>query len=442
MTLIEMIRSAGVVGAGGAGFPTHVKAASSVDTVLVNGAECEPLLVTDQWVAVLSAEAIVRALRMVGDQVGAKRLMIGVKQHYHQLIEAFSSHLDGNPVIQMVLVDDYYPAGDEQVLVLEATGRIVPEGGIPLDVGVVVMNVSTLRNVAEAIEGRPVISKEVTVAGEVANPGVYRAPIGTSIAEVIAGAGGATIPSARVVEGGPMMGRLVRDLDDVIVKTTSGLLVLPPDSTVVQSRETPIETDYKRALAVCCQCRMCTDMCSRNLIGHRIEPHRVMRAVLAGMDLAPHVLAQSFLCSQCGICEAWSCPMGLSPRKVYGDLRARLIAQGVRNPLRNRPDAPRESQSWARVPKGRLTERLGLKPYVLPHVGSVIPIPRPVQVRIPLKQHVGVPAKPIVAVGDRVFAGQCIAEIPEGALGARVHASIDGVVTAIHADSIRIGRSL
>ncbi|TBR20999.1 MAG: hypothetical protein EPO63_09130, partial [Candidatus Nitrosotenuis sp.] len=150
MNLIELVREAGVVGAGGAGFPTHVKLAARVDTVLANGAECEPLLYSDQFVMESHADEIVDGLRLVMRQTGATRGLLCVKEKYHDAVARFEKLIAGEKGMELFLLGNFYPSGDEQVLVYETTGRIVPEAGIPLNVGVVVQNVATLANIARA----------------------------------------------------------------------------------------------------------------------------------------------------------------------------------------------------------------------------------------------------------------------------------------------------
>ncbi len=441
MTLADRVREAGVVGAGGAGFPTHVKLAARADTFIANGAECEPVLVTDQWVTIAHAEAILEGLRLAADAVGARRRVLAVKRHYHPVISRVLPLLKDGPEVELFLLDDFYPAGDEHVLVHEVTRRVVPEGGIPLEVGVVVQNVATLLNVRRALDGLPVITRPITVAGEVARPGVYEAPIGTSAAEVIAAAGGALRADVAVIEGGPMMGWLLPDLDHPVTKTTSGYLVLPLDHPVVTSRKISTATHLRRATAACCQCRTCTDMCPRALLGHRIRPHLAMRAALAGWEVPPDVLAMGYLCSQCGVCEVYACTMGLSPRHILGEYRGRVGAARTPNPYRNRPEAALEAQAWARAPKPRVALRLNLTDYVPPHEGAIVPVPDPWEVRLLLKQHVGAPSVACVRKGDRVVRGQLVADIPAGALGARLHASIGGVVSFVDDRSIRIERA-
>lgn len=440
MSLAEVVRAAGVVGAGGAGFPTHIKVSSRVDTLIANGAECEPVLATDQWVMARHAGEISDALREVAQAVGARRVVLAVKHKYQEVIRRFRPFLQHDPRIELFELGDFYPSGDEQVLVSEVTGRVVPEGGLPLHVGVLVQNVSTLLNIRRAMAGNPVILKHVTVAGEVRRPGVYVVPVGTSIAHVIASAGGTTIPDFRVIDGGPAMGFLVTDTSRPVTKTTSGYLVLPTEHPVVQRRLPTYEAENRMAMAVCCGCRMCTDLCPRYLLGHRIEPHKAMRAVQARTEDSVHVLAMGHLCCLCGVCEAYACPMGLSPRRVFEAFKVRLNAEKIPNPYRARPHEVREAQAWSRVPKERLTNRLQLARYILPPVGEPLSVAEPWEVRIPLRQHIGAPARPLVRTGDRVTKGDCIGEVPEGAVGARVHASITGVVRGVDDTVVRIVR--
>ncbi|HOU53094.1 MAG TPA: SLBB domain-containing protein [Myxococcota bacterium] len=438
MELARAAREAGVVGAGGAGFPTEVKVRARADTVIANGAECEPLLVTDQRVLIHHAEEVLAGLRAVGESVGARRIVLALKEHYHEAIEAARPFLDGPPPVELARVGDFYPAGDEQVLVREVTGRVVPEGGIPPEVGVVVQNITTLWNLHRALQGLPVTHRTLTVTGVVARPGVYHVPLGTLASDVLAMAGGATRPDIAVIDGGPMMGFLLPDLDHPVTKTTSALLVLPADSAWIEARRRPLAMDLRRAAAICCQCRMCTDLCPRWLLGHRLQPHLAMRAALAGGPVPDAVEAMGFLCSQCGVCEVHACPLGLSPRRVLGEFRGQQAARGRRNPFRDRPDAPREAQAWARVPKPRLVQRLGLDDWKIAATGPITEVRDPWEVRIPLRQHVGAPARPVVRPGQRVHRGDLIAEAPSEGLGARVHASVSGVVRVVQDRFIQI----
>jgi len=409
--------------------------------LIANAAECEPVLVTDQWVMFAHASEIAEALRAVGEAVGARRVVFAVKHKYAPQIAAIGPFLHGSPRIELFEIGDFYPAGDEHVLVHEVTGRVVPEGGIPLEVGVVVQNVATLLGIHAAMRGLPVIEKHVTVAGEVARPGVYIAPIGTPARDLIAAAGGTTRADVAFIEGGPMMGTVFADLSRPVTKTTSGFLVVPAVDGVASRLSSTDAREIGRGMATCCGCRMCTDLCPRALLGHRIAPHLAMRAIDGSGETPRELLAMSALCSLCGVCESWSCPMGLSPRRVFKVFKGRAAAQKLAPSLRNTPDHALERQAWARVPKQRLSQRLGLYHYTPPGTGTFVRVPPPASVCIPLKQHVGAPALPVVKPGDRVRAGDLAAEIPPGALGARVHASMDGVVTAVDARSVTIARS-
>lgn len=442
MALADIVRDCGVVGAGGAGFPTHVKVNSRVEVLIANGAECEPILVTDQWVMAQHPREICEGIRAVGEAVGAKRLVFATKHKYHEVIRRFKPFLNLDPPIELFELGDFYPSGDEQTLVHEVTGRIVPEGGIPLHVSVLVQNVSTLLNVQRALRGKPVTLKHVTVAGEVHGPGVYIVPIGTRAIDCISHAGGAKVEDFAIIDGGPMMGRLLLSPFEPIIKTTSALLVLKKDHPLVQRRSTPDMAEKRFALSVCCSCRMCTDLCPRHLLGHRIEPHRAMRAVANATENDIHVLAMGYLCCLCNVCEAYACPMGLSPRRIFEQFKARLAREKLPQIYKARPEKTLDAYAWSKVPKERLTARLMLSQYVLPPVGEPVSLVEYIKtVFIPMKQHSGVPCIPIVKEDQHVREGECIGIVPEGALGAPIHAPFDGVVRQVEKDKVIISRS-
>ena len=221
--LAGKVREFGVVGAGGAGFPTHVKlAAKDIDTYLINGAECEPLLEGDQYLMKHETALLAEAGKAVAEAMGAKRLVFGLKKKYVEEKKALEA-----AGVEVVAVGDYYPLGDEVILIKEVTGRIVPEGGLPLQVGVVVSNVETLYNIALALKGQGVTHTFVTVGGAVAHPGLWLAPVGISAAELVALAGGVTIKDPMFIDGGPMTGRFNEKPDFVLTKTSNGILVVP-----------------------------------------------------------------------------------------------------------------------------------------------------------------------------------------------------------------------
>jgi Na+-translocating ferredoxin:NAD+ oxidoreductase RnfC subunit len=426
--IVSKVREAGVVGAGGGGFPTHVKIDTSVDIVLANGAECEPLLHCNQELMIREAERILEGLVWVQKATTAKRAIVCLKEKYERAIDAFKRSGAGQGV-EVFLLQDFYPAGDEFSLVYEVTKRMVPEAGIPLMVGVVVSNVESLYNIANAMEGVPVTERMLTVTGAVQRPLSLRVPLGISVGECIAIAGGPTVDDYGILAGGPMMGKLVGP-DFPVQKTTSGLVVLPSDHPVIRKKKLEIQDIVRRAKAACIQCFSCTEMCPRYLLGHRLEPHKIMRSTSYGRA-DTDILTQAILCCECGVCELYACPMFLSPREMNAILRKKLGEQGVGWPGPKKEFEAYLSREGRKIPIGRLMSRLGIKKYDQPAPFAEMRN-APGRVKIPLSQHTGVPAVPVVKVGDRVERGQLVGEIPEKKLGARVHASIRGKVTDIN----------
>ncbi|WP_415713994.1 4Fe-4S dicluster domain-containing protein [Maridesulfovibrio sp.] len=430
VNIVDVIRETGVVGAGGAGLPTHVKAEANVDTVLVNGASCEPLLMSDPYLMEAEVDTMIRGLEAIMECTGAKKGIICLKGKHAKAVKVVQDAVarDGSGRLECFVLKDFYPAGDEQVLVHEVLGRTVPERGIPLQVGAVVSNTESLFNVALALDGKPVTHRYLTVAGEIRKPMVVKVPVGTLVSDVLEFAGGPTISDYRVVDGGPMMGRVLPDTCQPVTKTTSGLLVLPPSHNVVAGKIMDPEKIRRITNTVCCQCSRCTDLCPRNLLGHSLHPHKLMR-VIANNELDSEVAKEALLCSECGICEKFSCPMMVSPREVNAQIKQILMKERVTweskgNELKANPF--RESRA---IPTKRLIQRLNLTKYDghPEYAGEFTPT----VVNIRLGQHIGAPANCVVSVGNKVSCGDLIGEIPEGAMGARVHASIDGTVESI-----------
>ena len=429
--IVDNIREAGVVGAGGAGLPTHVKADATVDTVLVNGASCEPLFMSDPHLMESDVDTMIRGLEAVMDCTGAKKGIICLKGKHAGAMASVraAAARDSSGRLEVFELMDFYPAGDEHVLVHEALGRTVPERGIPLQVGAVVSNVETLYNVARALDGIPVTHRYLTVAGEVRRPMVVRVPVGTPVEDVLAFAGGPLISEYRVVDGGPMMGKVLPDASRAVVtKTTSGLLVLPPDHNVVVRKVMEPARVRQITNSVCCQCSRCTDLCPRSLLGHSLHPHKLMR-VFASQDLESEIAREALLCSECGLCEKFACPMLVSPREVNAQIKKALMQAGIKWESSGTPLETSPFREERRVPTARLLQRLALTEYDT-HPGYAGEF-SPARVSIPLRQHIGAPAVCVVSAGSRVKCGDLLGEIPEKAMGARVHASIDGVVESV-----------
>lgn len=429
---LTKLRDGGVVGGGGAGFPTWKKLASPADTLIINGAECEPLLKSDQFLMLQNAQMLVSATEALRKVVGASGAIIALKGHYREQAEALDAAISvSNAPITLHKLDTVYPIGDEQAVVHACTGRVIPPQSLPGSVGCTVVSVSTALAAWGALSGMPVTERLITVAGEVGRPGLYRAPIGTPLSKVLEAAGGVKVSFYGIMLGGPMMGTLVSDpAQAVITKTCGGVLVFPSDDLLIRQAKLSLSHMRNRAKSTCIQCRYCTDLCPRYLLGHPVYPHKVMRAFAMG-----RVEPCALLCMECGVCELYACPMGMSPRRVQAALKPTLRQEGAQPDTRLYPT--QQAMRFGRqVPSHRLATRLSIDRYNMPVPSAAFHL-APRTVSIPLRQHIGEPAKAIVAVGTHVRAGQVIGRMEEGALGADVHASIDGVVTKV-GDAITI----
>ncbi len=437
----EMIAEAGVVGAGGAGFPTHVKLAGKADTVVINAAECEPLLHKDKEVLRHEADGVIAGLADAMQLVGAARGIVGIKGKYTDVIEVLKPKLARN--MQITLLADAYPSGDEFILVYDTLGRVIPPGAIPLAVGAVVMNVETALNVARAAE-QPVTEKYLSVAGAVAEPVTLRVPVGVTLAECVAAAGGATIADPNYIVGGVMMGYLEDNHQALVDKTTGGVIVLPGDHVVVRRRRQNWQEIVRIGRSACDQCSFCTELCPRWLLGHPIEPHRAMRSLEFNLVGEANVIGTSFCC-ECNLCSLYSCPEDLDPKNVCTQNKRRLMAEKRRweNPPFN-PRRPELHMANRKAPTSRLMQKLGLKGFR--NVGPMVPeLVEAERVGIKLKQHIGAACEAAVAVGQAVAKGQVIGRRPAAdgkpALGAPVHASIGGMVTGVRDGVVWIERS-
>ncbi len=437
--LSDAIRAAGVVGAGGGGFPTHAKVEGEADTLLANGAECEPLLRSDSAIMRAEPERVIGGLALMRDAVGAERAVLAVKRKNLDGLPELREAAEAAEGIELFVLDNVYPAGDEFLLVYEATGRVVPEGGLPVDVGVVVNNVTTLAQVADAREGRPVTHRFVTVQGEVKRPVTVWAPVGTQLSVLLDAAGGPTLDEYSVIAGGPMMGRLA-DITEPTDKTLAGIIVLPNSHHLVSVRKETAGHALKIARAACCQCMACTELCPRALLGHDLQPHRTVRAIQHSMEASEHAhVTSAYLCCECGMCELFACPLEIRPRRILSELKAELKRRGVENPHRKTGLDPDAVRQYRQIPSARLLQRLGLSRYDAPAEAAADALSAG-RVRLLMRQHIGAAAVPAVEEGDSVLEGDVVGEIPAGALGARVHASVSGDVTRVSASEVVVER--
>lgn len=428
------IREAGVVGAGGAGFPTHVKYDSQAEIVIVNGAECEPLLRTDQQLAATQPELLVKGLAAAMKASGANEGIIALKAKYKAAIEALQPHLKRG--MRIAILRDIYPAGDEPITIWLTTGRRVPPGGLPIQIGVIVNNVQTMINIGRALSGVPVTTRTLTVTGVVAKPLTVTVPIGTPIIEVLALAGTEPDSGLAIINGGPVMGNVITDFTQPVTKTTGGLIALPAEHPLIMQKQIPDRSIFQHARTVCEQCSICTDLCPRHIIGHELSPHLLVRAVNYNYVGNPQMLTSALTCSECGLCEIYSCPVGISPRRVNVALKAELRAKGVKYKGElGQEDAMAE---YRLIPSKRVAQRMGLGPWYYQDAPLIAAEYEPGSVILKMKQHIGAPAVPVLKEKDIVTKGTLAGEIPEGGLGARVHASIDGMVVKVTPEAVVI----
>ncbi|MBQ9437528.1 MAG: SLBB domain-containing protein [Lachnospiraceae bacterium] len=445
MGLLDQIKEAGIIGCGGAGFPTHAKLGAEVEYLLVNAAECEPLLRTDRYLMKHRADDIITAVEAVGEMTKAKFMYIGLKETYSEEISSLQKAIDKKKSkVALYRLKNYYPAGDEQALVCDITGRTVPPAGIPLNVGCVVSNLASMVGISEAMQDIPFTDKYLTVTGEVAEPIIVKAPLGTPIAECIKAAGGSTIKNYHILIGGPMMGKLYKkeELDTLYVtKTTSGVVIVPSDTKLVQGKEFSLEKAKRHARISCIQCMTCTEMCPRHLIGHPLSPHKWMRAVAYSDDIQELMTHQevkeTLTCSECGMCEVYACPMDLSPRKVAQFFKGEYRKAGIRYERTQDKYEKRVERDERRVNSHRLAYRLEVEKYYDYDIDKLVELD-PSVVYISIAQHIGAPGAIQVSVGDSVEKGTKIGAIPEGALSANTHASISGTVKAINGPLVTI----
>lgn len=252
--IIEIIKEAGIVGMGGAGFPTCVKLkpAKPVDTILLNGCECEPMLTADHRVLLEFADDIIYGLKAILKTTGAEKGLIVIEDNKPDAIEHLQAKVADLDNIDVFVAKTKYPQGAEKTLIKRVMGRIVPNGGLPADVGVVVSNISTVKAISDAIQtGMPLIERVATVTGpKIKNPGNFIVKIGTNVQELIDYCGGTTEDDVLIKMGGPMMGFELKDLNVPMMKGSNGIIV--------------IDTDETEEVA-CIKCGRCVDVCPMEL---------------------------------------------------------------------------------------------------------------------------------------------------------------------------------
>lgn len=432
MSLSEQIFEAGVVGAGGAGFPTHIKAKANSEIVLANGAECEPLIHKDYELMLHFPKVIVKGMELLIESTSSKKSFFGIKEKNQYAIDAINS----NGKIEFAKLGDFYPSGDEYELVYEATGRLIPPAGIPLDVGCVVNNVETLYNIAKAKEEISVTEKFICVAGAVKNPSSFFVPVGTSFKDVLKYIGGTTVKDFGLFIGGVMMGNLTFNLDEVVTKTTAGIIVLPREHYLIKRKNQPEQNWHRIGKSACDQCSFCTEFCPRYLLGYQVEPHKVMRSLGFTKTGSAVWNQMAELCCSCGLCTLYACPEDLYPKEACDKAKVEMKNEEIKF-IQQKPVKVHPIKDGRRIPLNQLIQKLKLKDYDVPapYNDNKFEVDT---VKIPLKQHIGEFCKPEVREGEKVSCGDLIASVPNGKLGANIHASISGKVEKVTNHYIKI----
>jgi electron transport complex protein RnfC len=310
----EAVREAGLVGLGGAAFPTHVKLSppdgKPIDTVILNGAECEPVLTSDHRLMLEYPKEIAAGLKIVMRAVAAERGYIGIERNKPDAIRLMRETVAGEDNIDVVDLRVKYPQGAEKQLIKAITGREVPCGGLPMDVGCLVQNVGTSQGIFEAVRyGRPLVSRVVTLAGSmVRNPGNYRVRIGTQFGHLISASGGTTGPYAKMIMGGPMMGIAQTGEEVPVIKGTSGIILMSEEEI----------QDYE--VSACIRCARCVEHCPMRLL-----PNEIARFVERGKF--ERAREYGILdCMECGVC-AYVCPSRVNHVQLMKLGKAELLAR-------------------------------------------------------------------------------------------------------------------
>ncbi len=299
--LIKAVRASGLVGLGGAGFPTHVKlnfpADKDIDTLIINAAECEPFITVDYRECVENSKNILAGVYLLKKMLGFKKVVICIEDNkpdaFGVLKDIADHEEDVNNEVNLMVLESKYPQGAEKMMVQSATGRKVPPGKLPADVGCVVMNVASVAFIARYVRtGKPLISRSITVDGSaIKKPNNIRVPIGTNIGEIIDFCGGFKEEPCKILTGGPMMGLAIVGTDLPILKQNNAILAFAKDDAVLKD-----ETD-------CIRCGRCAIACPMSLM-----PTNIVRAAKAkDVDMLNHVGVT--VCMECGSC-AFACPAG------------------------------------------------------------------------------------------------------------------------------------
>ncbi len=424
--LIQLMKDTGLVGDGGAGFPSYAKLAEGANTLLINGSECEPLLYTDYILMKRELPMILAGVQSVIWSLNIPRALFCIKEHTARRLSLEDGERLATNVTVKVL-PNVYPIGDEISLIYQATGRIVRPGNLPISKGVIVYNVETMYNLGRAVKFfEPVTMKWLTVGGDIAEPKVVRVPIGTQIADLFDRLGVTVDEDYAVLDGGPSMGKLINHNIAEVGKTTKALLVLPKNTRAVESKLLNNKSAVARAETACCQCTRCTDMCPRAMLGYPLEPHKMVRTAMGAVAAMPEMVLSATLCCGCGICENLACSQGISPRAVIANYK-QLLSQRKMRYVADEDVSARPEREYRMIPTEKWARDLGVARFdrVAVWGGELRDFDR---VELALGRYIGVPSTPSVRDGAIVHVGDIVAAASSG-LSIPHHASLHGRVT-------------
>ena len=424
--LRQQMKDAGLVGDGGAGFPSYAKLAEGADTLLINGSECEPLLYTDYMLMKREMPMVLAGVQSVIWSLSIPRALFCVKAHTAERLSLNDGDTLGNRITVKVL-PDVYPIGDEISLIYQATGRIVRPGNLPITKGVIVYNVETMYNLGRMVKFfEPVTMKWLTVGGDIENPRVVRVPIGVPVTDLFERLGIEVDEDHVVIDGGPSMGKVINHNIAEVGKTTKALLVLPKNSKAAESKSLNERAALARAETACCQCTRCTDMCPRALLGYPLEPHKMVRTAMGVAKVMPEMVLSATLCCGCGICETLACSQGISPRAVINNYKA-LLAKNKMRYVANEDVEVKDERDYRMIPAAKWAQDLSVKRFdkIPTWGGEIRDFDR---VELALGRYIGIPSTPSVRDGQIVHVGDIVAAASAG-LSVPQHASLHGRVT-------------
>ncbi len=432
---IRLIKDKGVVGGGGGGFPTYAKFSfDNLTTLIINGAECEPLLYSDYFLFSKRNEEIVVVLDKIQEIFNFEEIYIVLKEKRRDLIQYLQkAGIKGIKNLHFYLMRDVYPAGDEQIIIKSIKGLTLPPFTPPGEKGFVVINTQTLLYIYEAIiKNQPTMRRFITVSGYVKTPLVVDVPIGTKVKDLIQLTGGYTTKKPVIFAGGLLMGNLVGESYS-IKKTTTGIVVIPENSKVLFEKKHTADFFSKLSKSVCDQCMECTFFCSRNIIGKKLSPHLIMRNSSKLLSGKLEIPTEILNCSECGLCYVYSCPLGLSPRKVIRSLKKKVKRRNLKN------CETQISEPLIYLPTSeKIKKRLEID--LIDRIPEFYGVYTPQRVSMDLNQGKGKSPKIFIKEGDFVFEGEKIGEVSEEDLGTPIHSPINGMVFSISENKIHIER--